>query len=73
MSQQTQAGLSAPELSVGAFDPDGFSPRIIAPCIAVCAACAGNGCPPAPKAWFGPPFAPSLARGVDQFAERRAS
>ena len=68
MSQQTQAGLSAPELSVGAFDPDGIAPRI-----AVCAACAGNGCPPAPKAWFGPPFAPSLARGVDQFAERRAS
>ena len=68
MSQQTQAGLSAPELAVGAFDPDG-----IAPWTTVCAACAGSGCPPAPKVWFGPPFAPSLARGVDQFAERRAS
>ncbi|WP_347271604.1 hypothetical protein [Rhizorhabdus histidinilytica] len=28
--------------------------------------CAGSGIPPAPKLWFGPPFSPSLARGVDQ-------
>ena len=28
MSQQTQAGLSAPEFCVGAFDPDGVAPRI---------------------------------------------
>lgn len=28
------------------------------------AACAGRGCPPAPNFMFGPPFSPSLARGV---------
>lgn len=63
MSQQTQAGLSAPELAIGACGPD-----CIAPGIAVAAAWAGSGCPPAPKAWCGPPFGPSLARGVDQLA-----
>ena len=30
------------------------------------AACAGRGMPPAPNFMFGPPFSPSLARGVDQ-------
>lgn len=29
-------------------------------------ACATSGTPPAPNDWFGPPFSPSLARGVDQ-------
>lgn len=29
-----------------------------------CAACAGRGVPPAPNAWFGPPFSASDARGV---------
>lgn len=32
------------------------------------AAIAGSGVPPAPKLWFGPPFSPSDARGVDQDA-----
>jgi hypothetical protein len=31
-------------------------------------ACVGNGTPPAPKLMFGPPFSPSLALGVPQFA-----
>lgn len=30
----------------------------------ICAAIAGRGVPPAPKAMFGPPFSPSEARGV---------
>jgi hypothetical protein len=29
MSQQTQAGLSAPEFAVGAGDPDGVVPTIV--------------------------------------------
>lgn len=28
-------------------------------------ACAGSGVPPDPNAWFGPPFSPSVERGVD--------
>src|SRR5882762_1297223 len=36
-----------------------------------CIACAGSGVPPAPKLWFGPPFSPSVALGVDQFAATR--
>lgn len=32
--------------------------------VAHCAAIAGSGVPPAPNAWFGPPFSPSVARGV---------
>lgn len=36
-------------------------------------ACAGNGVPPAPKAWFGPPFSRSDERGVDQSATASSS
>lgn len=35
------------------------------------AACAGRGTPPVPKVWFGPPFSPSLALGVDQVDPER--
>ena len=47
------------------------NPRLASPNFAVgvghdsiCAAIAGRGVPPAPKAMFGPPFSPSDARGV---------
>lgn len=39
-----------------------------------CAACAGSGgIPPEPWRWFGPPFVPSVAFGVDQLAMFSAS
>lgn len=34
--------------------------------LATATACVGSGVPPAPKAWFGPPFDPSEERIVDQ-------
>jgi len=37
------------------------------------AAIAGSGVPPAPKLWFGPPFAPSEARGVIHIAPANSS
>ncbi|OAP40372.1 hypothetical protein AU381_00140 [Sinorhizobium glycinis] len=40
--------------------------------VAHCWACAGRGTPPAPKLWFGPPFSPSDALGVDQSAASRS-
>jgi hypothetical protein len=38
-----------------------------------CAACAGRGVPPAPNAWFGPPFSASDARGVPHIARANSS
>jgi len=37
-----------------------------------CSVCAANGTPPAPNAWFGLPFSPSEARGVDQIVAARS-
>lgn len=41
----------------------------VAVAVGHCAACVGSGIPPAPNCMFGPPFSPSVARGVPQDVE----